>query len=113
MHRVKARCKEGKSMTRKNKTPWKSANMFKKRKSSDTVGHPVHVYKKRGRFYKYLTFTHKPVVGNESNYEKLKYNIDPSDTSDCYVSKKYAVTRQDTFKDPDKNTVFTKRIKQL
>jgi hypothetical protein len=42
------------------------------------------------------------LVGNESNYEKLKYNIDPSDTSDCYVSKKYAVTRQDAFKDPDK-----------
>ena len=89
-------------MTRKKKSPWKSTNMFKKRKSTDTVGHPVHVYKKRGRSYKYLTFTHKPKEGFESDFEKLNYNIDPSDSSDCYVSKKYSVTKQDAFKDPDK-----------
>lgn len=89
-------------MTRKKSTPWKSANMFKRRKSSDTVGHPVHVYKKKGRSYKYLTFTHKPEEGRESNYEKLKHNIDPLDSSNCYVSKEYSITRKDAFQDPDK-----------
>lgn len=41
------------------------------------------VYRKRGRFFKYLTFTHTPE--NENDYEKLRYNIDPDDKSDCYV----------------------------
>lgn len=89
-------------MTRKKNLLWKSTDIFKKRKSSNTVGHPVHVYKKKGRYYKYLTFTHKPKEGYENDFEKLKYNIDPSDTSDCYVSKKYGVTNKNAFKDPDK-----------
>lgn len=98
-------------MAYKKNTPWKSANEFKKRKSSNVVGHPVYVYKKRGRFFKYLTFTHKPKKGYESDFEKLLHNIDPFDTSDCYVSKKYAVTRRDAFKDPDKKYRIHKKDK--
>ena len=91
-----------KILAHKKKSPWKSANGFKKRKSSKTVGHPVLVYKKRGRYFKYLTFTHKPKKGYESDFEKLLHNIDPFDTSDCYVSKNYGVTNKNAFKDADK-----------
>ena len=82
------------------KKPWKSVNRFKRRKSTKTVCHPVWVYKKRGRFYKYLTFTHKPT--NDMDFEKLKYNIDPDDYSDCYVKKQYSITEQNAFKEADK-----------
>ena len=84
----------------KKNTPWKSVNQFKRRKSTKTVGHPVWVYRKRGRFYKYLTFTHNPT--NEADFEKLNYNIDPDDKSNCYVKKQYSITEQNAFRDPDK-----------
>lgn len=86
----------------KKNTPWKSANEFKKCKSTNTVGHPIYVYKKRGRSLKYLTFTHKPKKGFESDFEKLLHNIDPFDASDCYVSKRYSVTNKNAFNDADK-----------
>ncbi len=82
--------------------PWKSVNKFKKRKSTKTVGHPVWVYRKRGRSYKYLTFTHKPVEGYENDFEKLLYNIDPSDKRPCYVKKQYEINDRDAFRDADK-----------
>ena len=41
------------------KDKWNRSHEFKKKKSSRReVGHPVYVYGKRGRNYKYLTFTH-------------------------------------------------------
>ena len=64
------------------------------------VGHPVWVYRKRGRSYKYLTFTHKPT--NDADFEKLSHNIDPSDKSDCYIKKQYSITDVKAFKDADK-----------
>ena len=82
--------------------PWKSVNQFKKRKSTRKVGHPVWVYRKRGRNYKYLTFTHNPEKGKEENFEKLLYNIDPHDDSPCYVKKQYSITDKNAFKDADK-----------
>ena len=87
-------------ITAKKKTPWKSVNRFKKRKSTNTVGHPVWVYRKRGRTYKYLTFTHKPT--NEADFEKLHYNIDPDDNTPCYVKKQYEVNHSNAFKEADK-----------
>ena len=87
-------------ITKKKRTPWKSVNKFKKRKSTKTVGHPVWVYRKRGRSYKYLTFTHKPT--NDTDFEKLRYNIDPDDDSDCYVKKQYSITDSSAFNDADK-----------
>lgn len=83
-----------------NNKSWKSVNRFKKRKSSKTVGHPVWVYKKRGRAYKYLTFTHKPT--NDTDFEKLLYNIDPDDKTDCYIKKQFEVNDRDAFKEADK-----------
>ena len=80
--------------------PWKSVNRFKRRKSTKTVGHPVWVYRKRGRFYKYLTFTHKPT--NEEDFEKLKHNIDLDDNSDCYVKKQFEINHSNAFQEPDK-----------
>ena len=89
-------------ITKKKVTPWKSVNKFKKRKSTKKVGHPVWVYKKRGRAYKYLTFTHKPENGQENNYERLHYNIDPLDKEPCYVKKQHEINDRDAFKDADK-----------
>ena len=87
-------------MTKKKPTPWKSVNRFKRRKSTKTVGHPVWVYRKRGRFFKYLTFTHKPE--NENDYEKLRYNIDPDDKEKCYVKKQFEINHSNAFNDADK-----------
>ena len=58
------------------------------------------VYRKRGRFFKYLTFTHKPE--NENDYEKLRYNIDPDDKSDCYVKKQFEINHTNAFREADK-----------
>ena len=87
-------------ITRQKTTPWKTVNKFKKRKSTKTVGHPVWVYRKRGRYYKYLTFTHKPT--NDEDFEELKYNIDPQDPTRCYVKKKYDINHSNAFADADK-----------
>ena len=87
-------------ITKKKKTPWKSVNKFKKRKSTKYVGHPVWVYRKRGRTFKYLTFTHKPT--NDTDFEKLRYNIDPTDNSPCYVKKQFETNHSNAFKDADK-----------
>ena len=88
--------------SKKSQKPWRSANFFKRRKSTKTVGHPVFVYKKRNRFYKYLTFTHKPEEGKERDYERLRHNIDPSDSEPCYVKKKFEINRDDAFEEPKK-----------
>lgn len=84
----------------KKKIPWKSVNRFKKRKSTKKVGHPVWVYKKRGRFYKYLTFTHTPT--NDDDFEELKHNIDPDDKEKCYVKKQFEINHSNAFNDADK-----------
>ncbi len=70
------------------------------------MGHPVYVYKKRGRTYKYLSFTHKPEKDKPDQYEKLKYNIDVNDPRDCYVNKKYSITTMTAFEDPDKDKKY-------
>ena len=87
---------------KKTQKPWRSVNVFKKRKSTKKVGHPVLVYKKRNRFYKYLTFTHTPEKGKEGDYERLRHNIDPSDSEPCYVKKSFSIKRDDAFKDAEK-----------
>lgn len=84
---------------KKNK-PWKTVNQFKKRKSTKAVGHPVFVYRKRGRSFKYLTFTHKPT--DESDFERLQYNIDPDDPAPCYVKKQYEINDRGAFVEADK-----------
>ena len=57
-----------------------------------------------GRFYKYLTFTHTPEAGFETDYEKLKHHIDPLEEGkrSTYIKKKFEVNRKDAFRDPDK-----------
>ena len=76
-------------------------NRFKRKKSTNKVGHPVYMYGKRKGFYKYLTFTHTPK--EPDLFEKLKHNIDPNETDkDTYVKKKFDVSRSDAFRKPDK-----------
>lgn len=87
-------------ITKKRQKPWKSVNRFKKRKSTKSVGHPVWVYRRRGRSYKYLTFTHTPT--NDTDFEKLRYNIDPDDPGPCYVKKRYEINHSNAFEDPKK-----------
>lgn len=56
----------------------KGFNMNKK------TGHTSYAYKQHGEWVSSLGFTHdsKETYGTKS---KLKYNIDPLDTRDCYV----------------------------
>ena len=50
---------------------------------------------------KYFTFTHTPE--NETDYVKLKHNIDPDETSaSTYMKKQYAISRSGSFDPPDK-----------
>ncbi len=94
---------KGRIMSKEQKK-WNRAHEFKRKESSKReVGHPVYVYGKRGRSFKYLTFTHKPEEGKEQDYEKLKHNIDPSDeVNPTYFKKKYDVSEDRKFRSPDK-----------
>ena len=77
-------------MMAKKKTKWNRTHMFKRRKSNKNgVGHPAYTYGKSGRHFKFLVFTHKPEIGKEDEYEKLKHNIDPIEDGkrDAYVKK--------------------------
>ena len=76
---------------------------MKRKHSNKDKGHPVWVYRKRGRVYKYLSFTHKPEKDKVEQYERLKYNINPKDNKDCYVNKKYSITQKNAFEDPKEN----------
>lgn len=88
----------------KKQKKWNRVHEFKRKESTKhKVGHPVYVYGKRGRNYKYLTFTHKPEEGKEQDYEKLKHNIDPQEKNEStYIKKKYDVSEDRKFRHPDK-----------
>ena len=90
-------CSYKKKKKKKNHGKWRSYYTFLRRKSTNTVGHPIWVYKKKGRAYKHLTFTHTPVEGHEDDYDLLGYNIDPFDHEPCYVSKKFSIEDKDAF----------------
>lgn len=93
-----------KGRSAKSKRPWNRVHFFKRKKSNEKVGHPVYVYGKSKRTYKYLTFTHSPEQGREHEYEQLKHNIDPDKDGQelSYVKKKFEVNRHDAFRDPDR-----------
>lgn len=77
--------------------------MFKREKSKKEVGHPVYVYGRRNRFMKYLRFTHEPEKGKESDFEKLRHNIDPDEKGrDSYVRKQFFVRREEDLEPPPK-----------
>lgn len=93
------------SRKKNNKQKWNRVHSFQRKKTNrHRVGHPVLVYGKRGRYSKYLTFTHTPEVGKENNYEKLKHNIDPSEDGkrDSWVKKTPDVSLSETLRAPDR-----------
>lgn len=86
-----------------NKKKWNRVHMFKRRKSGEYVGHPVLVFGQNKRAFRYLTFTHKPEEGKESDYEILKHNIDPNENDKpSYVKKTPQVNRHNDFEEPQK-----------
>ena len=87
---------------KKTKAKWHKAHEFKRKKSTRrNVGHPSYIYAKRGRDCKYLTFTHTPE--NESDYVKLKHNIDPEEENvPVYMKKQYSISSHSAFRPPDK-----------
>lgn len=90
-------------MPKKPRRKWNRAHYFARKKSTPRqVGHPVFVYGKRGKYRKYLTFTHKPEKGKEVDFEQLLHNIDPNDSEDCYVKKQYSFSHEDSLRPPDK-----------
>ena len=87
---------------KRNKRKWNRAHKFARKKSSSRkVGHPVYIYGTRGKYRKYLIFTHNPEEGKEENYEELLYNIDPNDKEKCFVRKQYGVSNENSFREPD------------
>ena len=94
--------KGGEIVAKRNVRKWTRAHFFKRKKSNRKgVGHPVYVYGKSGRDYKYLLFTHKPKKGEEDDYVKLKHNIDPKAAETVYMKKSYQVNHDSAFREPD------------
>lgn len=67
----------------------------------------VYVYGTRGKQRKYLIFTHKPPEGQESNFERLKHNIDPEEEQNnpdrrSWVKRSYEVSVKERLRVPDK-----------
>lgn len=88
-----------------SKRKWNKANYFARKKSTPRkVGHPVYVYGRSGRYRKYLTITHKPEKGKETDYEELKHNIDPNEDGKRpnYLKKKFGVSPDTSLHPPDK-----------
>lgn len=90
-------------MQKKSKK-WNRAHFFKRKKSTKQhVGHPVYVYGTSGRYYKFLTFTHTPEKGKETDYILLKHNIDPAEANKgSYLKKQYSILSNTSFRDSDK-----------
>ena len=89
-----------------SKRKWNRRNYFANKKRSDKRqknSHPVYVYGESHKKRKYLVFIHTPEKGKEYNYEKLNYNIDPNDNSDCYLKKTYEIS--------DRTSLVKARIK--
>lgn len=87
------------------KSNWNRTHEFKREKSNKKrVGHPVYVYGKNKRSYKYLLFTHKVPEGQEDDFELLKHNIDPNEDGikPSYMKKEFGVKRHTAFEDPAK-----------
>ena len=92
-------------MAKKKQKKWNRTHYFARKKSTQRqVGHPVYVYGKNGKYRKYLTFTHTPEKGKESDYEELKHNIDPkADKSErSFVKKTPDVSIHSNLRTPDK-----------
>ena len=90
---------------KKVKTKWNRAHEFKRKKSNKNgVGHPVYVYGKNKRSFKYLLFTHKVPEGKDDDFELLNHNIDPEEDGikPTYIKKHYEVNRHNAFEEPDK-----------
>lgn len=109
----------------KKKTPtkWNRAHEFKRKKSNKNgVGHPVYIYGKNKRSFKYLLFTHKiPDDAPDGSFVQLKHNIDPDKdgVEPTYMKTQHETNRRDAFEnvnkkyrihDEDKDTV--KRYKK-
>ena len=88
----------------KVKGKWHKAHEFKRKKSTRReVGHPSYIYAKRGRDCKYLTFTHNPEKEHETDYIKLKHNIDPKEKVEpTYMKTRYSISTHGSFDPPDK-----------
>lgn len=90
-------------MAKKTKRKWNRTHFFKRKESDDRkVGHPVMVFGVSGKDYKYLTFTHKPIEGEEDNFAKLKYNINKNEVDkDSYVKRRADISPSRKFRNPD------------
>ena len=103
-------------MGKKNSKKWNRVHEFARKKSTPRqVGHPVYVYGKRGQQRKYLTFTHEPEKGRESDYEKLLHNIDPQEDGKrpSYLKKQYSLSHKDKLRAPDKKYRIHEDDKEL
>jgi len=55
---------------------------------SKTEIHPKYVFERIGMLFGFLSVTHKPPKGKESEYQKLDRNPDSKDERAAYISKK-------------------------
>lgn len=68
----------------------KNKHFYWHKDNSRVKRHPCYLFKKRKKKNQYyiLCFTHHPVRGEESNYERLEKNIDINDSRISYIDKR-------------------------
>lgn len=95
----------GNKKKRTGATKWNRVHFFKRQKSNNNrVGHPVLVYGRNKRAFKFLLFTHNPPKGKDDpDFHLLEMNIDPDEqTEKSYVKKQFQTSRQSDFEEPIK-----------
>lgn len=91
-------------MTRQKKPhkKWNRVHQMKWHKKTQTrKGHPSYVFGSSGKRYRFFCFTHSESTDGKENI-RLKYNIAPDETEDCYVRPIPQVDSHDNFEPPKK-----------
>lgn len=95
-------------MAKKSKQKWNRAHSFRKLKSNRRrVGHYTYVFSTRGRYNKFLTFTHNPPKDKKDDFKELNCNINPNEKSEkSHVKKYYDISIEDAFEPGDYNNLL-------
>ena len=92
----------------KKKSKWHRVHFFRQERKRDADNrktgkeHPAYIYEQSSRHYKAIIFTSHPTTDGVKN-ERMKYNIDPSNTETHSYGVRYRGPRPfSDFRSPDK-----------
>lgn len=92
---------------KKSTRRWNRTHFFQNEKKPDnTKGkfreHPALIFEQSGNLYKAIIFTSRSSTNGKSNL-KLKHNVDPSSSEDCYGVYYRGARSMSEFQPPKKN----------